>query len=217
MENAIDALKIVLGVFIFAIGLTLLFNLSSQARETAEILISENDKTKYYNYYEEATEELIDKNGNRIVELKDIIPAIYKYSEENYAVTIVNSNGEIVARFDLDTETACNNWVSASDSTKWNFINEINVNVIDKVNTLASNVNGNEVDEIANGTRTSFTNALGLEEYTYSNMSSEGMTALFKKLYSQNTSATIRREYYCYWVGTLGWTAQRIDSDLSRN
>lgn len=139
MENAADALKIALATFIFAIGLMILFNMVSQAKETARILIAETDSTKYYDYYEEVDEATIDRNGNRIVTMKDMIPAIYRYSEENYGVTIVNRRGEIVARFDLDTEQACNNWIVASQEAKARFVLETKA-VFERANKLASNV-----------------------------------------------------------------------------
>lgn len=213
MENAVGALKIAFAILIFMIGLALLFSMTAQARETASFLISEVDGTKYYNYYEEATEETMDNNGNRLVTLQDIIPVLYRYSEENYGVTIVNKDGEIVARFDLDTETACNNWVNASDYTKYNFITETN-KIYEDVNALASRIDSNEVDLIDIDAYTTFDDN---NELTYCRIDSEEMTDLFKKLYGQTTSDTIRRDYYCYWVGTMGWTAQRVDSDLSRN
>ena len=213
MENAVGALKIAFAILIFMIGLAMLFTMTSQARETASFLISEVDNTKYYNYYEEATEETMDQNGNRIVMLEDIIPVLYRYSEENYGVTIVDKDGEIVARFDLDTETACNNWVNASDYSKYNFITETN-KIYEDVNALASRIDSNEVDLIDINAYTQFDDN---NELTYCRIDSEEMTDLFKKIYGQVTSDTIRRNYYCYWVGTMGWTAQRVDSDLSRN
>lgn len=215
MENAADALKIVLAIFIFSLGLVLLFNMASQAKETARILIAETDSTKYYDYYEEVDEETIDRNGNRIVTLKDIIPALYRYSEENYGVTIVNKEGEVVARFDLDTEQACNNWINSAHSVKAKFIIETKA-TFDKVNKLARNVNGNEIEFYKNMRITTKDN--GSVDYDIIDLSTinlDEMTSLIKKLYGQATSNTIRREYYCYWVGTMGWTSQRIDSDLS--
>ena len=125
MENAVGALKIAFAVLIFMIGLATLFSMTTQARETASFLISETDPTIHYLYYEEPTEDIIDNNGNRIVTLQDIIPVLYRYSEENYGVTIIDKDGNITARFDLDTETACNNWVNASDYTKYKFITEV--------------------------------------------------------------------------------------------
>lgn len=213
MENAVGALKIAFAVLIFMIGLALLFSMTTQARETASFLISEIDPTKYYLYYEEATEDTIDNNGNRIVTLQDMIPVLYRYSEENYGVTIVDKDGNIAARFDLDTETACNNWVNASDYTKYKFITETN-GIFEDVNALAKRINGNEVDLIDINAYTVLDEN---NDISYCRINSEGMTDLFKRLYGQTTSNTIRREYYCYWVGTMGWTAQRIDSDLSRN
>lgn len=196
MENVADVLKIVLAVTVFAVGLVLLFNLTGQAKETARVMIAEVNSTKYYNYTKEVDEETIDSNGNRIVELKDIIPVLYRYSEENYGVTIVDRDGNIVARFDMDTESICNNWISASNETKQSFVKETNTNVYEKVNKLANNIDGNTVNTI-----------VGID----------GMEELFKKIYFQKTSDTIKRGYYCYWSGNMGWTSQRIDSDLSRN
>lgn len=211
MENAADALKIVLGIFVFVIGLTMLFNMASLSRETSRILISEIDKVKYYNYYENAGEDAIDSNGNRIVKIEDIVPAIYRYSEENYGVTIVDKNGNIVARFDLDTETACNNWLTMNSYNKYKFISETN-NVFSQVNTLANKVGKKQVTLI--NINTTPAHPADDKDVVINN---EGMTELFKKIYAQTTSSLIRRDYYCYWIGSIGWTAQRIDSDLSRD
>lgn len=201
MENAADALKIVLGIFVFIIGLTMLFSMASQARETASILISRIDNVRYYDYYEDADEQTIDRNGNRIVTIQDIIPTLYRYSQENYGVTIVNNSGAIIARFDLDTENACNNWPTANSDSKSKFISETN-KIFEEVNILARKLGKTEVNQIP------------------LNLSPEDkeMTSLFKKWYGQATfSGTVRREYYCLWIGSPGWIAQRIDSDVSRN
>lgn len=195
MESAVDALKIAFAVFVFLIGITVLFTMTSRASETARILITEIDKTSYYNYYTDVDEQTIDANGNRIVTIQDIIPSLYRYSEENYGVTIVNKSGDIIARFDLDTETACNNWLSSSDYNKETFIKETD-KTLAKVNNLANRIGARTVNTIDN---------------------KDKLETLFRKLYRQVTSSTIRREYYCYWIGNMGWTAQRIDSDLSRN
>lgn len=218
MENAVDALKIAGAILIFGLGLTILFNLTAKARETASFLISETDRTKYYTYYEEATEETIDQNGNRVVKLKDIIPAMYRYSEENYGITIVNKTGEIVARLDLDTESICNNWYSPTISafTKWKFINETN-NVIKEVNTLATRIGANKVELIKMNWVTTQTDENGNPTDGYF-VEKDGMTELFEKLYLETSRISTRSNTpYCRWLGNTGWTSQRIDSDLSRN
>lgn len=190
MENAADALKIALAIFIFIIGLTILFSMASQARSTAEFIIAEKDSTSYYGYYSGALN--LDSNGNRIVTMRDIIPVLYRYSQENYGVTIINNTGTIVARFDLDTETACNNWNSASSETRARFINAIDNNILKKVKDLS----GKNINIISTETN---------------------MVNLFKKCYKQEKSSRVTREYYCYWIASSGCISQRIDSDLSRN
>ena len=195
MENAVDALKMVLGILVFIIGLTMLFSMASQARETSRILISEIDKTKYYDYYDSADSGKIDNNGNRIVKIQDIVPVLYRYSQENYGVTIVDKSGNIVTRFDLDTERICNSWADERPYTKYKFITETK-NFYIQVNSLA--------------------NKIGKKQINLTDINSEEMTALFKRIYGQNKSGAIRRDFYCSWITTGDWPAKRIDSDLSR-
>lgn len=227
MENLAEALQIALAFAVFAIGLTMLFYIVPLAKETATILITDADRTKFYQYFAvradgtviDATtgDEIevdndgmkIDSKGNREVKMKEIIPAIYRYTEENYGITIINKNGDIVARFDLDTERACNNWLNATELQKDNFVVET-TNTYDQIRYIMETPNNALIDKIVSqvNDKTAIYN-------------------LFKRLYTQRIdsddgetvtdTATIRRSPYCYWIGTLGWTAQRIDSDLSRN
>ncbi len=190
MENAVDALKIAFAVFVFIAGLASLFYMSSLCVETSRVLITASDETEYYTYLESDT-NLVDQYGNRIVEFEDIIPAIYRYAEENYAVTIID-NGEIVARFDLDTERAVNDWMTWSDDKKKELLEYFNDNILK--------------------------DTYGCSQYNESLNENNGyndLVNLFKKLYSQNRTNTVQRDYYCYWAATDGYTAQRIDSDLS--
>ncbi len=124
MENAVEALKIAFGVLAFVVALTVLFNISTLARTVASEVITDFDRTTYYTYIEN-DEELVDENGNRIVGIEDITPALYRYATESYGVTIID-NGEIVARFDLDTESLCSNWYVSTDLQKQAVLNEIN-------------------------------------------------------------------------------------------
>lgn len=57
--------------------------------------------------------------------------------------------------------------------------------------------------------------SINYDTVNFNSININEMTGLLQQLYRQTTSSLIRREYYCYWVGTMGWTAQRIDSDLS--
>lgn len=99
MENAAEALKIFFATTIFAIALAVFFRMTSLAKDTADIVFAAIDETTLINY----TADISD-GENRIVNFQEIIPTIYRYAQEGYGVTIID-RGEIVARFDLDTES----------------------------------------------------------------------------------------------------------------
>lgn len=189
MENAVDALKMAFGVLVFAVAVALLFQTASLARSVADSLIKNIDETTYYNYYEH-DETIVDERGNRIVTMEDIIPAIYRYSTENYGITIIQ-NKEIVARFDKDTETLCSNWYDSNvtDETKDNLVKELNDYVLLPVG--------------ANGLIRSAVK--------------DDLELLFRKIYAQDTNNYVPRVFDCPWSGNDELISQRIDSDLSRN
>lgn len=91
MENAADALKMVLGIFMFVLGLTVFFYMTEQVRATSDIVLYESDKTNFYNM-----DKLKGNNtdGNRTVTLEAIIPNIYRYYTESIGITIIDPNGE---------------------------------------------------------------------------------------------------------------------------
>lgn len=114
MENAIDALKIAFAVFVFVIALALAVSVVGQARATSDIILSLNDRTNYYDYVEETdnnaggTGDKIKKD--RIVDFETILPTIYRYAKEQYAVTILNTDGTPIVRYDLYTEGFMSGW-----------------------------------------------------------------------------------------------------------
>ena len=91
MENAVDALHMAASVLIFVLALSISINAFGQARQTADMLVSYNDREYSYTYVEENT----DKEGNvlteRLVGLDSIIPSIYKAYRENYKIVFENS------------------------------------------------------------------------------------------------------------------------------
>lgn len=105
MENAIDALKMVFAILILILALTLTISLVSQIKTTADAVFYARDKTNYFDYQQE---------GERTVGIETILPTVYRYSKENYGVTIID-NGVIVARFDVDTEAFLNNYVNSEN------------------------------------------------------------------------------------------------------
>lgn len=184
MENASDALKIAFGIAVFMLAFTILFQTVSLARRVAESLITEADKTTYYEYYESDMNS-VDINGNRIVTLEDMIPTFYRYFTESSAITIIDENGDIVTRFDRQTETICNNWNDRTESQKKLILNEINY--------ILRPVGANTLKDV------------------------NDLYTLFKRIYKQDKNAYHTKEFDCPWNGREALTAQRIDSDLSRN
>lgn len=108
MENAVEALKIAFAVFVFAIAVALSFSVVGQVRATSDVILALEDKTNAYDYVENSESNA--NNKERIVGFETILPAIYRYAEEQYAVTIVDTDGNAIARFDLYTEGFMNNW-----------------------------------------------------------------------------------------------------------
>ena len=217
MENAADALKIVMAIMIFAIGLAMLFSMASQARQTSSVLISEIDDTKYYQFHGNANPEeqkfykyadgtgKMDKNGNRIVTIEEIVPVLYRYYYENYGVTIVEKNGNIAARFDMNTEDMCNRWPKLTNRDKYIFITETN-KIYKQVNDLAKKVGRSKaINEIGITTNPQNPNIDGKFEIT------ETLTNYFKKWYPQKPIASNSRTYSCIWTGT-----PRMDSTKNR-
>ena len=107
MENAVDAIKIAFGLLVFAIAIVLTFSVIGQVRATSDIIFTLNDKTQFYEY---TTEEDYNTNINRIVGLETILPTIHRYAKEQYAVTIFDTTGRAIVRYDLYTEGFMANW-----------------------------------------------------------------------------------------------------------
>lgn len=139
MENAADALKMAAAILIFIIAIASSFSLFGTAKQTADSVIGMRDKQKYLEAAELDTvlyisSDTISKEstqsensqvvglttrGDRIVGVDDVISTIYRYNKEMYGVTIVKSNGNVIARFDSNTEnimTQYNNIESGFDT-----------------------------------------------------------------------------------------------------
>ena len=115
MENAVDALKISFAMFVFALALALMFNVVAQARATGDIVFQLNDKTEDYEYVTSSSGDY-NAQKDRIVGWETILPTIYRYHKEQYGVTIVDTSGKPIVRFDLNAESQLGNW---QDILKW--------------------------------------------------------------------------------------------------
>lgn len=86
MENAADALHMAASVLIFVLALTISINAFGQVRQTADMLVSYNDREYSYTYVEENTDGAGNVLTERLVGLDSIIPSIYKAYRENYKI-----------------------------------------------------------------------------------------------------------------------------------
>lgn len=101
MEDAAEALKLAFSVFAFVLALGIAFTTFNQSKDVSDIIIASNDRT-YIEAYEEA--DITNTNG-RIVGAETVIPNLYRYYKEKYAIEIANDTGTIKELFDLETES----------------------------------------------------------------------------------------------------------------
>lgn len=135
MENAVDALKIAAAVLVFIIAIGSSFSLFGTAKHTADSIITMRDKQAYLeaaelgngilytssDYVASGSATGVDFNGNRIVNVSDVVSTIYRYSKEKYGVTIIGKNSKkVIARYDSNTDSVMTQWNKITDSDKKN-------------------------------------------------------------------------------------------------
>ncbi len=124
MENAVEALKMAGYMLLFVIALTITMVTLTQAKTTADALVKNQDRQESYQYIELGDGET--RSLSRTVTLADIIPTLYRYAQEEYAVQFYNSDGSPLALYrsgsgkdkndlDLDTE----HWVDEYGVTRY--------------------------------------------------------------------------------------------------
>lgn len=101
MENSARALIMAFSMLVFVIAFTYSIYLINKLLSTSSVLLDSVSTTNYYDNI-----EVIDTtNTTRKVGLETIVPVLYRYFKENYAVRIEDKNGNIIQLFDLNTET----------------------------------------------------------------------------------------------------------------
>lgn len=91
MENAVEALKMAGFMLLFIIGLSITMITLTQAKTTADSLVKNQDRQQSYQYIEVTGD--LSKSLSRTVTLADIIPTLYRYAQEDYAVQFYTSSG----------------------------------------------------------------------------------------------------------------------------
>lgn len=108
MENLTHALYMAFAVFVFIIAFTVCLYLIDKLNITAKTLVWSLDKTAYYDSLELTdliSENDKDKNNaSRIVGIDTIIPSLYRYYKESFAVKILDENGNLLQYFDTTAE-----------------------------------------------------------------------------------------------------------------
>lgn len=130
MENAVDALKTAAAVLVFIIAITLAFTMFGKAKKTVDAITTAQDRQEYLESPDvdggilytsssligTGTAIGMTANGDRIVGVDDVISTIYRYNLEKYGVTIVESDGTVLARFDSNTENIMRQWYNIPDT-----------------------------------------------------------------------------------------------------
>lgn len=175
MENAVDALKMAAAILIFIIAIGTSFSVFGTAKQTADSIIGMRDKQAYLEAAEldngilytsstaikgdDEEDDIttvyvtgVTKKGDRVVNIDDVISTIYRYSKEKYGVTIVKSDGTVIARFDSNTES-----------------------IMAQYNIIKSGLD-KYIEELNNNTKNSYiTNNM----YTYSSKSSNTLLTIY--------------------------------------
>jgi hypothetical protein len=99
MENALDAMKMGFAMMVFVMALTASMYLLNTASSTSQVLLYYADETNYLDNIEVQSD--ITK---RTVNVETIIPTLYRYYKENFAVQIYNKSGDLVQIFDVNIE-----------------------------------------------------------------------------------------------------------------
>jgi hypothetical protein len=213
MENAVEALYMGFAVLVFAIALTVFFNMASIAKDTSEDVFLAIDESTYINYTNVNVDDT--NSSSRVVDFNDIIPIIYRYCREGFGITFIDGN-KIVARFSDTTETLVNTAI-------WNQSEYLKLGVSEKV---SSNKAKNSISSRLNYITRQIGITIDAENYTDDeiNNSSNWVYSQFDQLeeimlgiYATDSSDT--KKIYAPWIGenienSDNMYSQRIDCDL---
>ena len=100
MENIARALILVFGMLMFAVGFAYSMYLINGVTTASNTLLQGISTTKYYDNIE-VNSDLTTRN----VGVDTIIPTLYRYYKENFAVKILKNDGDIIQLFDVNIES----------------------------------------------------------------------------------------------------------------
>lgn len=143
MENAAEALKMSAAVLIFIIAIATSFSIFGTAKQTSDSIITMRDKQAYLESAEvdngilytsstaikSGTINGVNDNGDRLVGKEDVYSTIYRYAKEKYGVTIMNTSGNIYARFDSNTENLMRQYDKITEEGLSKYLKTLNSNL----------------------------------------------------------------------------------------
>ena len=101
MENITKALMLAFSMLIFVIGFSYAMYLINGLTSTSSVLLETITTTNYYDNIEVTSENV----SSREVGVETIVPVLYRYYKENYAVKIEDENGNLIQVFDTNIES----------------------------------------------------------------------------------------------------------------
>lgn len=106
-ENLSHALYLVLAMFAFVLAFTYSLYMVNKLNSTAKVLVYRLDETNYYDSI--SLNEFVDERDSanqayKVVSIDSIIPTLYRYYKESFAVKILDENGNLLQLFDANIE-----------------------------------------------------------------------------------------------------------------
>lgn len=102
MENSTRALIMAFSMMMFVIAFTYSMYMINKLLTTSSVLLNSVETTNYYDNIEVTSDS---PTTTRIVGVETIVPVLYRYYKENYAVRIIDNNENLIQLFDTDIET----------------------------------------------------------------------------------------------------------------
>lgn len=102
MENSTRALLMAFSMMMFVIGFTFSMFMINKLLSTSSVLLNSVETTNYYDNIEVSSDS---PTTTRIVGVETIVPVLYRYYKENYAVRIVDNEEKLIQLFDTSIDS----------------------------------------------------------------------------------------------------------------
>lgn len=192
MEDAVHAIIMAFSVIVFVIALSVAVYMFQQATSTADTLLYYSDKTNFLDNIE--IKDAHEKT-DRIVDIDNMIPVLYRYYKENFCVKIYDVDNTLIQIFDVNLEGEVRQAAAVSNSSATKKQKALKILYNDKnlqyymfeapwIGSTDDNIKA-RIDYFINGTKGYINNSL----VDYSNNR-------FHKIRDDNKSATENEKIY---------------------